>query len=145
MGKVIVIKGADFSQYAVDVIDPKTQREVNIVSEGIVSTTEAISKGTNTWISGGSGFYRVAIDEDTVKIAVKGNTNANTNVFILKSYTPVVGDTPDYASGFTAGIELPLGQTITINVGSDAKFICFAQKNAAGTYLVPVKLTYYLV
>lgn len=79
----------------------------------------------------------VKIRRKTASISITANSNHDTKFTFLKSF-PIVGNTPDYADGYSTLHTVESGKTEIHSVPRDAEYIYFHKEDLeAGNFLLP--------
>lgn len=65
----------------------------------------------------------IPVSEIGKAVRIKANSAIETTYTFLKTQTGNVGDTPDYATGYTGIVSLPAGTSVNIQTPSDAGFL----------------------
>lgn len=99
----------------------------NLKSRYYQHDTKLISTPTGKYIKvANSSSVLIPVSDLGKAVKITGNTTNSSNFTFLKTLTGGVGDTPDYATGYTGAIPLSLGQTKVIKVPSTAGYLFVA-------------------
>ena len=90
----------------------------------------------NKWASHATAQSYIIDNNKINSITITANNSGTCIVAFLKSYSPVSGETPDFANN-TVRFSIPSGQTKTFSISKDTRYIYISAKSTAGIDLTP--------
>lgn len=86
-----------------------------------------IARTTGKWAGSTSNAHRILDLTNIRKVTITARSNRDAQYTFLKSYTEPdsedVGETPDYANGYTTAVQIDAGTTQSLTVPADANYL----------------------
>lgn len=130
----------------IEAIEAKTSAYMDIDVSKYPSTNRYISPSANLWgAQPGVVTYMVALPNQPLTFAIKGNEQNGSIVAILADDDTTLNTTPVYATGYTSRLFVPAGEVKDYTLPSDARYIWIMMANATTDFSpVYAKVNYYV-
>lgn len=116
----------------------KTTIQDSINPSSLTSCGGSISSSTGKWVSVSNYYGSLIPVSGVLGVIIKGNASRISTFAFLKSGISV-GNTPEYASGYSGLVSIPLGDVVRVSVPNDAVFL-YVYNRSQGNIFLPQEI-----